>query len=135
MRVDEQEDQDKKRERYLKIVKGAAEQSKRSLIPEVQPIRSFEELLKTPADVRLLAYENFSDEVETLPEALKGVKPHQTCLVLIGPEGGFSPAEAEEAKGKGFTFVSLGRRILRAETAAIYAASVFGYALEAERKA
>jgi len=91
--------------------------------------------LKTPADVRLLAYENFSDEVETLPEALKGVKPHQTCLVLIGPEGGFSPAEAEEAKGKGFTFVSLGRRILRAETAAIYAASVFGYALEAERKA
>jgi 16S rRNA (uracil1498-N3)-methyltransferase len=133
IRLDGQEDKDKKLERYEKIVKGASEQSKRTTIPTLEPIVSFAELLKAPADLKLLAYENVSEDVASLPNAFASLKPGATCLILIGPEGGFSPEEAAEAKAAGFTFVSLGRRILRAETASLYAASVFSYQVEAEK--
>jgi 16S rRNA (uracil1498-N3)-methyltransferase len=130
IRLDSALEKSRKLERYGKIVKGASEQSKRTLLPEVQPIVSFSELLQTPADLKLLAYENVSEDVASLPLALKSLKKGQSCLVAIGPEGGFSPLEAEQAKQAGFRFVSLGRRILRAETASLYAASVLGYELE-----
>jgi 16S rRNA (uracil1498-N3)-methyltransferase len=130
IRLDSKADQDKKLDRYAKIVKGAAEQSKRTVVPVVEPIVSFKALLETPADSKLFAYENVSEDVASLPKALENLKPGETCLIVIGPEGGFSPLEAEQAKAAGFQFVSLGRRILRAETASLYAASVFGYLME-----
>jgi len=128
-----EEDKMKRQERFQKIVKAASEQSKRTRIPVVQPIRDYEDILSETAELKLFAYENESDDVKTLPSALKSLQTGQRCLIVIGPEGGFSPEEALEAKEKGFHYVSLGRRILRAETAAIYAASVFAYALESER--
>jgi 16S rRNA (uracil1498-N3)-methyltransferase len=123
-------EKEKKFERSLKIVKGACEQSKRSFLPEVHHIHAFNKILDLPADLKLFAYENKSDDVASLSSALSTLKVGGSCLMVIGPEGGFSPLEAEQAEEKGFQFVSLGRRILRAETASLYAASVFGYAIE-----
>jgi 16S rRNA (uracil1498-N3)-methyltransferase len=132
--LDGEEEKKKRQDRFAKIVKAAAEQSKRTLIPTVEDFRDYSDILAVPATLKLLAYENESDDVASLPHALEGLKKGESCLIVIGPEGGFSPEEAALAKEKGFTFVSLGRRILRAETAAIYAASVFSYAMESERK-
>lgn len=132
IRLASEEDREKKQNRANKIVKAAAEQSKRTTIPEVQPILSYREILSLPADLKLLAYENKSDDVASLPMALSSLKPGQNCLMVIGPEGGFSEEEAQEAEQQGFHFVSLGRRILRAETASLYAASVFGYHVEGQ---
>lgn len=123
-------EKEKKFARSLKIVKGACEQSKRALLPEVHHIHQFAKILDIPADLKLLAYENESEDVTSFPRALQSLLPGQNCLIVIGPEGGFSPLEAMQAKEKGFRFISLGRRILRAETASLYAASVFGYAVE-----
>jgi 16S rRNA (uracil1498-N3)-methyltransferase len=123
-------DEAKKRDRSIRIVKGACEQSKRNRLPDVHPILSFEKILEVPADLKLFAYENKSDDVTSLSHELASLREGQSCLLIIGPEGGFSPSEAELALAKGFRYVSLGRRILRAETAALYAASVFGYAVE-----
>jgi 16S rRNA (uracil1498-N3)-methyltransferase len=135
IRLSNEEDKAKRQERFQKIVKAAAEQSKRTAIPAVKPIRDYSLILSEQADVKLFAYENESEEIETLPNAFRSLTSGQRCLIVIGPEGGFSPEEAREAKDKGFRYVSLGRRILRSETAAIYAASVFSYALESERSA
>lgn len=133
IRLDGDEEKKKRGERFQKIAKAAAEQSKRTLIPEVQPIRSYREILDLPAEKKLFAYENESNDLASLPAALRSLKKGERCLIVIGPEGGFSPEEAKQAQEKGFVFVSLGKRILRAETAAIYAASVFAYAFESER--
>lgn len=127
-------DRAKRLERYSKIVKGAAEQSKRTLVPEVKPILSFDEILKVSADQRLLAYENVSEDGKPFGEAVSALKAGQSCLLLVGPEGGFEPSEAERASAAGFAMVGLGKRILRAETASIYAASVFSYVSEAPKR-
>lgn len=132
IRLEGEEDKEKKRAREEKIVKGASEQSKRKIVPMVHPILDYRALLGTEADLKLFAYENESEEVASLPRVLSGLKPGESCLIVIGPEGGFSPKEATEAKEKGFQFVSLGKRILRAETAALYSASVFSYHVESE---
>ncbi|MCR4561643.1 MAG: 16S rRNA (uracil(1498)-N(3))-methyltransferase [Bacilli bacterium] len=132
IRLDE-EGRKKKVERFRKIVKGASEQSKRNEIPEVLDIIKFPKVLDYDADLRLFAYENVSKETNTLPEAYKSLKEGGECLILIGPEGGYSESEANMANEKEFTFVSLGKRILRAETAAIYAASTFAYEREGKK--
>lgn len=110
--------------RHEKIVKGAAEQSSRDLIPEVRTVKRFEELLEEEADVKVLAYENEEGDVSSYLEKVANMKKGERLLVLIGPEGGFSLSEVQKAKAKGFSSVSLGRRILRAETAMIAAAAL-----------
>jgi 16S rRNA (uracil1498-N3)-methyltransferase len=103
------------------------------VIPSVAPILSFQQILALPADLKLFAYENVADEVTSFAQALASLKAGETCLIVIGPEGGFSPKEALQAKEAGFVFVSLGKRILRAETASLYAASIFAYEREGKR--
>ncbi len=119
-----EKDKEKKLERAEKIVKGASEQSRRTVVPEVFPISTYKNILKIEADHKFFAYENESHTAIGMKEALKDLKSGETTLVVIGPEGGFSPEEVELAKDAGFTFISLGKRILRAETASIFAASV-----------
>ncbi len=128
----DQKEREKRLERFKKIVLGAASQSKRLVVPEVLPICDYKNVLIYNADKRYLAYENVSDGSFNLPKEFSSLNKGETALCVVGPEGGFSPSEAENALKAGFIYLSLGRRILRAETASIYLASVFSM-LEEEK--
>lgn len=126
IRLDGKE-RERRLERFKKIVSGAASQSKRLVEPAVLPIMDYKEALTYSATKRYLAYENVSNSFFNLPSELETLNNGESALFLIGPEDGFSPKEALDAKNHGFAFVSLGKRILRAETASIYLASVFSF--------
>ena len=119
-----------KLERFNRIVKEAAEQSKRTRLPLLYRVIHIDELPEINADVKLMAYEGEQGNTSSFLSAVKSVKPGQRVAILIGPEGGFSPDEVNEAIEYGYKTVSLGRRILRAETASFYALSVLAAHLE-----
>lgn len=110
---------EKKRERYRKIVKEAAKQSGRGMIPEVSGILKFEEALhemQASEGARILFYEKGGRHVSEL------VRPEERAVsILIGSEGGFSEEEARACADAGIALGSLGRRILRCETAPLAA--------------
>ncbi len=110
--------------RMRKIAKESSQQCRREKIPEVAAYRKYTDVIDDSYDVKLFAYEELTGHGLSIPEALKGHKAGESILLVIGPEGGFTPEEAESAKQNGFALVSLGRRILRAETAAVYGASL-----------
>ena len=116
--------EDNKLQRMRKIAKEAAVQCRRNLVPAVLPYSSFEEILRLEVSHRYLAYEGLLGDSKSLFKELNDIKKGDDILVLIGPEGGFSDKEILKAKEAGFEFVSLGRSMLRAETAAIYATSL-----------
>ena len=124
----EQKDITKKLERFQKIMKEASEQSHRLIVPELLGIFDLKNLPQSVfSDLNYVAYEKDAALTE---EAFKGLKKGKSVTVLIGPEGGFSSHEIDRLTEQGFIRTSLGKRILRAETAAIYALSVIGYILE-----
>lgn len=116
-------------ERVGKVLKEAAEQSGRGIIPECRETMSFAEALasiKKEGSLSILAHEKESaHRLDSLPLS------NQKINLFIGPEGGFSEAEVAEAKAAGLFVVSLSRRVLRSETAAITASYFllhrFGY--------
>ncbi|MBO8171423.1 MAG: 16S rRNA (uracil(1498)-N(3))-methyltransferase [Bacillaceae bacterium] len=124
----------KKIDRWSRIAKEAAEQSHRSRIPQITVIHTWRELLDQADafDTRLLAYEQ--EQGATLYEALQPLDEGSSILLLIGPEGGFSEKEVDEALSAGFRSISLGRRILRTETASLYGLSCISYHYEQVRK-
>jgi 16S rRNA (uracil1498-N3)-methyltransferase len=106
------------------IAKEASEQCHRQIIPEIVGVYDINKLPpELLSDVNLVAYEKCEDS--PLLE-IKG----KSISILIGSEGGFDKKEIENLKKAGFKSVSLGKRILRTETAAVYALSVLGYYLE-----
>jgi len=121
-------DEEKRVSRWRKIAREAAMQSNRPDIPVVADIVPFAKLLGTlnsePETLLLFPWE---EGTQPLKDVLRPQRDAKKIVVLIGPEGGFSAKEAELAKGKGFHLVSLGRNILRTETAAIAALSMVGY--------
>ena len=124
--VDVSDKKQKKKERLEKIAQEGAKQCRRDMIPAVKDIVTFRDLLSLNYDVKLFAFEGEAGQSNSIiKEALK-IQKRSSVLVVIGPEGGFDPEEVALASDYGFTFVGLGRRILRAETAAIYAASIVG---------
>lgn len=115
----------RKIERLSLIAKEGAEQCRRNSLPLVHEPCSFNDLLALPFDHRLLAYEDQRvSGAKPLYEYASNLQKGESVLVLIGPEGGFEPLEATKAIESGFVPVSLGKRILRAETAALCAAAV-----------
>lgn len=122
--VKPKEKEDNKFQRLKKIAKEGAEQCRRSSIPEIEGYISFDELLKLDYRHKIIPYEEESLKSNTLFSSLKAHKNEPT-LILIGPEGGFSNEEVDKAIKAGFEPVSLGKRILRAETAALYCSSLF----------
>ena len=113
-----------KQERWQAIAESAAKQSKRNIIPTVREATSYKqamELVKT-LDVFAVPYEN-KDGMKATAECLEKIKGARSVGILIGPEGGFDGREVDMAMESGGTVVSLGKRILRAETAAITAVS------------
>lgn len=118
-------------ERWQSISEAAAKQSGRQVIPRVHDVMAFSEALSYAADmdVRMIPYERAADMTGT-KRLLETVGKGERIAVFIGPEGGFEEAEIEEAKSAGVIPVTLGRRILRTETAAITVLSWLMYFLE-----
>ena len=117
----------KKLDRWQKIAASAAEQSGRGRIPEVRVLPSYDAALAeaAQADKAILFYEN--ERATTLRMALEE-KPFSSISLLTGPEGGLEEKEVEKAKEKGLQICTLGRRILRCETAPLCALSAVMYA-------
>jgi len=126
IRLDEK-DKAKRKARFEKIVLSSVEQCKRLVIPEVSDIKTFDKVISQKFDHAFFAYEGLSHESFNLAEEASKVKPGESVLLIVGPEGGFSEKEVLAAGAKGLTSVSLGKRILRAETASLYMASVFSF--------
>lgn len=116
----------KKLERWQKIAVSAAEQSGRGIIPQVVVLGSFQEALDrgAKADKALFFYEN--ERAVTLKMALSG-GDYRTVSLLTGPEGGLEEKEVEQAREAGFQVCTLGKRILRCETAPLCALSAVMY--------
>ena len=111
---------DNKTPRYNAIAESAAKQSKRNSIPEVTPPLTFTQSLPLTADLDLLLvpYESH-DGMESTKTALKEIKSGMKVGVFIGPEGGFDQKEIDALTERGGKIISLGKRILRTETASI----------------
>ena len=115
----------KKLERWQKIALSAAQQSGRGRIPQVLVLNSFSAALSRAAqsDRALLFYEN--EDAYTLKMALEG--SYRTVSLMVGPEGGLEEAEVSQAQEAGLKICSLGKRILRCETAPLCALSAVMY--------
>ena len=117
---------DKKVERWQKIAEAAAKQSKRDIIPQVQAVQSVRQMLaNNNCKTKIIAYE--CEDRMSLKTALREAGQLDDLLLIIGPEGGISEGELSKAREAGAVPVSLGRRILRAETAGLVAMSAIFY--------
>lgn len=111
-----------KAQRMENILTAAMKQSGRSRLPTLAAPRPFTDALASPAALRILCHES-ADPQALLPHVLSAADAKDEFAVLVGPEGGFSEAEVAAAEEAGWTVASLGPRRLRAETAAIVAAT------------
>lgn len=122
-----------KRERYTTIAKEAAEQSMRSVMPIVMPVKSYEALVTEQTDSRkIVAWEGTATVTRMNHQNIccsQGHKPTE-IRVLIGPEGGFSREEVDLAEENGYQQVSLGETILRMETACVVSTAVIRHICE-----
>ena len=123
------EQREKKTARWQRIAEEAAKQCGRGIIPLVDKPCSFEDMLKEcDGSHKYFCYECGG---QALSEALSDVgEDDDPVYFMIGPEGGFSPSEAEKTVAAGFTAVTLGRRILRTETASLFFLSALSYGFE-----
>ena len=124
----------KKQDRLQKIAKGAAEQSKRLMIPETEILGSLKALTDQfdRYDQVLIAYEESAKAGETAAfvDRLSQLQSGQNLLVIFGPEGGISPEEIENFTQLGAVKIGLGPRIMRAETAPLYVLSAISFYTE-----
>lgn len=121
----------KKIERWNSIAESAAKQSGRSLVPEVMQVMSYKEALQyaKDLDVVLIPYELAEGMSET-KTMIENICPGQSVGIFIGPEGGFEVEEVEYATLQGAKPITLGKRILRTETAGLTTLSILMYHLE-----
>ena len=108
-------DYDKKRERYNRVALEAAKQSRRAMIPQVLPLTALKRIDVRSFDLFLVAYED--ENTVSLKQALRAAGSPRTIALLIGPEGGLEEGEVAQLVQAGAVSVSLGKRILRTETA------------------
>lgn len=120
-----------KLKRWMEIAKSAAKQSGRLLIPSVSPVMPYAKALEyaKDLDVKIIPYE-MAEGMEKTRRIMGGMKPGQSIGIFIGPEGGFEEKEIAAAKEAGALPVTLGRRILRTETAGLATLSMLVYNLE-----
>lgn len=122
---------EKKTARWQQIAESAAKQSKRMLVPRIHPVLSYKEALDyaQKLDVLLIPYELASGMPET-KKILEKIRCGQSIGVFIGPEGGFEEEEVQAAVTAGASPITLGKRILRTETAGLAILSVLMFRLE-----
>ena len=119
---------DSKVKRWNMISESAAKQSKRSIIPEIMPVCTFNEALEMSQqlDVKLLPYE-CADGMAKTKKIIENLKGNESIGIFIGPEGGYDLDELSKAKEEGWEEITLGKRILRTETAGMMLMSVLMY--------
>ena len=115
----------KKVERWNRILKEASEQSKRIVIPKVNGIMDIKDLCNLDYDIKILCTVN--ELSMSLKEVLSKDLNNLKIMFVIGPEGGFTEMEEEMLIGNGFISTSFGKRVLRTETASLYALSIINY--------
>lgn len=130
----DQKKEESRRKRWQAIAESAAKLSKRMIIPQIHPVMDFREAADRAAmtDVPVIPYEMAEDMAHTR-KILEEIGPGKTAAVFIGPEGGFAPEEVEYALSRGMEAVTLGKRILRTETAGMTVLSVLMYLLEGRK--
>jgi 16S rRNA (uracil1498-N3)-methyltransferase len=134
VKVDKKKE-DAKLKRWQGISESAAKQSKRSIVPTVSNIMTFKEAIEyaKKLDVVLLPYECAEGMSET-KKIISAIQPGQSIGIFIGPEGGFDLSELEIAMNADFKVITLGKRILRTETAGLMVLSVLMFELEGKNE-
>ena len=122
---------DSKIKRLNTIAEAAAKQSQRGIIPEVTDALTFKEAIDAVKDfdIKLMPYE-MAEGMEKTREILSKINAGMSVAVLIGPEGGFAGSEVKYAAENGFEIITLGKRILRTETAGMTVLSILSYLTE-----
>ena len=123
----------KKTERWNGIAESGAKQSGRNVIPKVTQVMSYKEAMQyaKELDVVLIPYE-LAEGMEETRRIVEGIESGQSVGVFIGPEGGFEAEEVAYALEQGAMAVTLGKRILRTETAGLTTLSILMYHLESK---
>lgn len=131
VKLEDEKKEAKKLERWQAIAESAAKQSGRGIIPTVSRVLNFKEAVKQASaeGMTLIPYE-MAEGMKPLKEAAEKAAEQSTISVFIGPEGGFEESEVEFAKENGVIPVSLGKRILRTETAGFTTLSILMYEIE-----
>ena len=131
VKLEDDKKEAKKLERWQAIAESAAKQSGRGIIPTVGRVLGYKEAIKQAAaeGMSLIPYE-MAEGMKSLKEAATEAPKQQVVSIFIGPEGGFEEAEVEFAKENGVIPVSLGKRILRTETAGFTTLSILMYEIE-----
>ena len=117
VKIDNKKDEKKKLDRWQKISEAAAKQSGRGIVPEISEIMTLDEVIERSKEFDLFFVPYECEEQKTLKEVLLSKKNVKTVGFVIGPEGGFDPMETEKLHESGIVTVTLGKRILRTETA------------------
>ena len=117
--------------RWQGIAEAAAKQSKRAVIPQVHSVMRMQEAVECARsmDIRLIPYE-LAEDMQHTRAVIEAAEPGKDIAVFIGPEGGFEESEVRMAKEAGIEPVTLGKRILRTETAGLTVLSWLMYHLE-----
>lgn len=118
-------------DRWNAIAQSAAKQSKRSIIPMVYEVCTFKQALEyaDSLDIKLLPYE-CAEGMKHTKDVINSINNGQSVGIFIGPEGGFDSCELEDAREHGWDIITLGKRILRTETAGMMLMSVLMYNME-----
>ena len=120
-----------KQKRWQTIAESAAKQSKRMVIPQIHSVMKFSEAVNYAGelDIRFIPYELAEDMAHT-KKLFEQIEPGQSIGIFIGPEGGFTPEEIELAMAHQVQPITLGKRILRTETAGMTVLSILMFLLE-----
>lgn len=131
VKLEDKKKEEKKLERWQAIAEGAAKQSGRGVIPKIKPVQPYREAIQNASEMGLglIPYENAKGILATR-EIMKDLERFSTIGIFIGPEGGFEESEIELAKANKVIPISLGRRILRTETAGLAILSMMMLELE-----
>ena len=116
---------DKKIIRWQRIVKEASEQSKRNIIPVVHDVVEIKDIKKIEGDLKILLSVNECQV--SLKNVLQKHKECGTIIIVVGPEGGFTKEEEEEFVKNGYIRTTIGKRVLRSETASVVVSSMINY--------
>ncbi len=130
-KIEDVKKEQKKIERWQSISTSAAKQSGRGIIPKVHRVLSFEEALQYAKELEdvIVPYE-LADEIEESAKIIKEAAKKKSIGIFIGPEGGFDEKEIEKVLQNNFQTITLGKRILRTETAGLTSLAILMFELE-----